>query len=263
MKALAIPSGATTLNAVLYIAAGRSPHPTVLLSARLSRQRAEPGPCPGDAPCRMGRPDAALSRVLGHARRLQLPSCPGGRRCRLGLASEPGWSGRRRRHGPSRRRRPQHGPPWRRAYEAGHDRTILGAGLISAAGMNLFEGPRAEKVKALGEGVRGLHHAHSGGNHARGALRGGGRRSEAVHAQHLCRWSGKEAGAGRQLQRRLGAHGRKLRGSCHSCRRRAPGKCILPPTTATPTSGSPWRRWWWIGSRRCPERQSSGRTTEP
>lgn len=148
MTALAIPSGGTSLNAVLYTAAGAGPHPTVLLlhgfpgneqNLDLAQAMRRAGwdvltlhyrgswGTPGsfsfhhvledaDAALAWLRSPAALAAGVD-VRRIAVVGHSMG-----GMAT---------------------------AYVAGHDPAIIGAGLISAAGMNLFDGPKQEAVKAL------------------------------------------------------------------------------------------------------------------
>ena len=150
MKALAIPSGGTALNAVLYTAAGAAPHPTVLLlhgfpgneqNLDLAQAMRRAGwnvltlhyrgswGTPGNFSFRhvLEDADAALIWLRG----------PTGRAAGVDIShvavvghSMGGMA---------------------TAYEAGHDPAIIGAALISAAGMNLFNGPKAEMIKALGD----------------------------------------------------------------------------------------------------------------
>lgn len=149
MKALAIPSGATSLNAVLYTAAGAAPHPTVLLlhgfpgneqnldlaqamrragwNVLTLRYRGSWG-TPGDFSFHhvLEDADAALAWLRGPAARaagVDASHIAVVGHSMGGMAT---------------------------AYEAGHDPAIVGAALISAAGMNLFAGPKAEMTKALG-----------------------------------------------------------------------------------------------------------------
>ena len=149
MQALAIPSGATALNAVLYTAAGAGPHPTVLLlhgfpgneqNLDLAQAMRRAGwnvltlhyrgswGTPGDFSFRhvLEDADAALAWLRG----------PGGRAAGVdaGHIAVVGHSM----------------GGMATAYEAGHDPAIVGAALISAAGMSLFTGPKAEMTKALG-----------------------------------------------------------------------------------------------------------------
>ena len=150
MKALPIPSGGTALNAVLYTAAGAGPHATVLLlhgfpgneqNLDLAQAMRRAGwnvltlhyrgswGTPGAFSFRhvLEDADAALAWLRSPAgvaagvdpRRIAVVGHSMG-----GMAT---------------------------AYEAGHDPAILGAALISAAGMDLFDGPKAEAVKALGD----------------------------------------------------------------------------------------------------------------
>jgi pimeloyl-ACP methyl ester carboxylesterase len=150
MKALAIPSGATALNAVLYTAAGAGPHPTVLLlhgfpgneqNLDLAQAMRRAGwdvltlhyrgswGTPGAFSFRhvLEDADAALAWLRSPAGRA---AGVDGTRIAVVGHSMGGMA---------------------TAYEAGHDRAILGAGLISAAGMNLFHGPKAAVTKALGD----------------------------------------------------------------------------------------------------------------
>ncbi len=150
MNAVPIPSGETALNAVLYTADGAGPHPTVLLlhgfpgneqNLDLAQAMRRAGwnvltlhyrgswGTPGAFSFHhvLEDADAALAWLRGPAgvaagcdpRRLAVVGHSMG-----GMAT---------------------------AYEAGHDPAILGAALISAAGMNLFDGPKAASVKALGD----------------------------------------------------------------------------------------------------------------
>ena len=150
MKALAIPSGATSLNAVLYTAAGAGPHPAVLLlhgfpgneqNLDLAQAMRRAGwdvltlhyrgswGTPGAFSFRhvLEDADAALTWLRSPAG--AAAGVDGGRIAVVGH-SMGGMA---------------------TAYEAGRDPSILGAGLISAAGMNLFDGPKAEAVKKLGD----------------------------------------------------------------------------------------------------------------
>ena len=150
MKALAIPTGATSLNAVLYTAAGAGPHPTVLLlhgfpgneqNLDLAQAMRRAGwdvltlhyrgswGTPGDFSFRhvLEDADAALAWLRSPA---ALAAGVDGAHIAVVGHSMGGMA---------------------TAYEAGHDPAILGAGLISAAGMNLFSGPKAEAIKALGD----------------------------------------------------------------------------------------------------------------
>lgn len=150
MMALAIPSGATALNAVLYTAAGAAPHPTVLLlhgfpgneqNLDLAQAMRRAGwnvltlhyrgswGTPGTFSFAhvLEDADAALAWLRSPAG--QAAGVDGSHIVVVGH-SMGGMA---------------------TAYEAGHDRAIVGAGLISAAGMNLFTGPKAEMIKALGD----------------------------------------------------------------------------------------------------------------
>lgn len=149
MVALAIPIGTTSLNAVLYTAAGMAPHPTVLLlhgfpgneqnlDLAQAMRRAGWNVLTLHYRGSWGTPGAfSFRHVLEDAdAALAWLRSPGGRAAGVdplhiavighsmgGMAT---------------------------AYVAGHDPAIVGAGLISAAGMNLFKGPKAEMIKALG-----------------------------------------------------------------------------------------------------------------
>ncbi len=150
MKAVPIPSGGTALNAVLYVAAGAGPHPTVLLlhgfpgneqNLDLAQAMRRAGwnvltlhyrgswGTPGSFSFHhvLEDADAALAWLRSSAGRAA--GVDTGHIVVIGH-SMGGMT---------------------TAYEAGHDRAIIGAGLISAAGMNLFTGPRAEMIKALGD----------------------------------------------------------------------------------------------------------------
>ncbi len=150
MKALAIPSGATSLNAVLYTTAGAGLHPTVLLlhgfpgneqNLDLAQAMRRAGwdvltlhyrgswGTPGDFSFRhvLEDADAALAWLRRPAARAA--GVDGARIAVVGH-SMGGMA---------------------TAYEAGHDPAILGAGLISAAGMNLFSSPKAKAIRALGD----------------------------------------------------------------------------------------------------------------
>lgn len=150
MKALAIPSGTSALNAVLYAAAGAGPHPTVLLlhgfpgneqNLDLAQAMRRAGWSVLTLHYRgsWGTPGAFTFRhVLEDAdAALAWLRSPAGRAAGVdaGHIAVVGHSM----------------GGMATAYLAGHDPAILGAGLISAAGMNLFAGPRAEMVKALGD----------------------------------------------------------------------------------------------------------------
>ena len=150
MKAVPIPSGGTELNAVLYVAAGAAPHPTVLLlhgfpgneqNLDLAQTMRRAGwnvltlhyrgswGTPGNFSFHhvLEDTDAALAWLRSSAGRAV--GVDPGRIVVIGH-SMGGMA---------------------TAYEAGHDRAIIGAGLISAAGMNLFAGSRAKMIKALGD----------------------------------------------------------------------------------------------------------------
>jgi pimeloyl-ACP methyl ester carboxylesterase len=150
MKALAIPSGATSLNAVLYTAAGSGPHPTVLLlhgfpgneqnlDLAQAMRRAGWNVLTLHYRGSWGTPGAfSFRHVLDDA-----DAALAWLRSPAGLAA-----------GVDRDRIAVVGHSMggmATAYEAGHDPAILGAGLISAAGMNLFSGPKAPTTKALGD----------------------------------------------------------------------------------------------------------------
>lgn len=150
MKAVPIPSGGTALNAVLYVAAGAAPHPTVLLlhgfpgneqNLDLAQAMRRAGwnvltlhyrgswGTPGNFSFRhvLEDADAALAWLrssAGQAASVDPDHIVVIGHSMGGMAT---------------------------AYEAGHDGSILGAGLISAAGMNLFTGPRLNLIKALGD----------------------------------------------------------------------------------------------------------------
>jgi len=150
MMALAIPSGAASLNAVLYTAAGEAPHPTVLLlhgfpgneqNLDLAQAMRRAGwnvltlhyrgswGTPGSFSFRhvLEDADAALAWLRSPAGRAA--GVDAGHIAVIGH-SMGGMA---------------------TAYEAGHDGMIVGAGLISAAGMNLFTGPAPAMIKALGD----------------------------------------------------------------------------------------------------------------
>ena len=150
MTALAIPSGATSLNAVLYTAAGAEPHPAVLLlhgfpgneqNLDLAQAMRRAGwdvltlhyrgswGTPGDFSFRhvLEDADAALAWLRSPA--ALAAGVDGGRIAVVGH-SMGGMA---------------------TAYEVGHDPAILGAALISAAGMNLFAGAKAEAIRKLGD----------------------------------------------------------------------------------------------------------------
>ena len=150
MKAVAIPSNGTALNAVLYVAAGASLHPTVLLlhgfpgneqnlDLAQAMRRAGWNVLTLHYRGSWGTPGSfSFHHVLEDAdAALTWLRSPAGQAAGVdpkhivvighsmgGMAA---------------------------AYETGHDKGIIGAGLISAAGMNLFAGPRAEMIKALGD----------------------------------------------------------------------------------------------------------------
>lgn len=150
MKAVPVPSGGTALNAVLYVAPGATPHPTVLLlhgfpgneqNLDLAQAMRRAGwnvltlhyrgswGTPGSFSFRhvLEDADAALAWLrssAGQAAGVDPSHIVVIGHSMGGMAT---------------------------AYEAGHDNRIIGAGLISAAGMNLFVGPRAEMIKALGD----------------------------------------------------------------------------------------------------------------
>lgn len=150
MKALAIPGGGTALNAVLYTAAGGTPHPTVLLlhgfpgneqNLDLAQAMRRAGwnvltlhyrgswGTPGNFSFHHVLEDADISLAWLRSSAGRAAGVDPGHIVVIGH-SMGGMA---------------------TAYEAGHDRAIIGAGLISAAGMNLFTGPRAEMIKALGD----------------------------------------------------------------------------------------------------------------
>lgn len=150
MLALAVPSGGVALNAVLLIAAGEGPHPTVLLLHGFpgNEQNLDLAQAVRRAGWNVltlhyrgswGSPgsfsfhhvfedaDAALAWLRGPAGRAA--GVDGARIAVVGhsmggLAT---------------------------AYVAGHDRSIMGAGLISGASLDLFNGPKDRAVKALGD----------------------------------------------------------------------------------------------------------------
>ncbi len=150
LKAVPIPSGGTALNAVLYVAAGAAPHPTVLLlhgfpgneqNLDLAQAMRRAGwnvltlhyrgswGTPGSFSFHhvLEDADAALAWLRSPAG--QAAGADASHLVVIGH-SMGGMA---------------------TAYEAGHDGGIIGAGLISAAGMNLFAGPRAEMIRALGD----------------------------------------------------------------------------------------------------------------
>jgi len=150
MVALAIPSGTTALNAVLYTAAGAGPHPTVLLlhgfpgneqnlDLAQAMRRAGWNVLTLHYRGSWGTPGAfSFLHVLEDAdAALAWLRSPAGRAAGVD-------AGRIALIGHSM-------GGMATAYEAGRDRAIIGAGLISAAGMNLFRGPKADMMKALGE----------------------------------------------------------------------------------------------------------------
>lgn len=149
MKAVPIPSGGVVLNAVLYIAAGAAPHPTVLLlhgfpgneqNLDLAQAMRRAGwnvltfhyrgswGTPGNFSFHhvLEDTDAALAwlrSTAGEAAGVDPSHIVVIGHSMGGMAT---------------------------AYEAGHDGGIIGAALISAAGMNLFAGPRPQMINALG-----------------------------------------------------------------------------------------------------------------
>ena len=60
-----IPSHGMGMNGLFYLAGGAGPHPTIVLLARIPRQRAEPRSGAGDSPGGLERAHHALSRVMG------------------------------------------------------------------------------------------------------------------------------------------------------------------------------------------------------
>ena len=150
MKAVAIPSNGTALNAVLYVAAGAAPHPTVLLLHGF----------PGN------EQNLDLAQVMRRSGWNVLTlhyrgswGTPGSFSFHHVLEdADAALMWLRSPTGQAAGVDPRHivvvghsMGGMATAYEAGHDRGIIGAGLISAAGMNLFAGPRIEMIKALGD----------------------------------------------------------------------------------------------------------------
>lgn len=150
MKAVAIPSGGTALNAVLYVAAGAAPHPTVLLLHGFPGNEQNL-----DLAQAMRR--AGWSVLTLHYRGSW--GTPGSFSFHHVLEdADAALAWLRSPTGQSAGVDPSHivvighsMGGMAAAYEAGHDHGIIGAGLISAAGMNLFTGRRAAMIKALGD----------------------------------------------------------------------------------------------------------------
>jgi acetyl esterase/lipase len=158
MKAVAVPSNGTALNAVLYVAAGAAPHPTVLLLHGFPGNEQNL-----DLAQAMRR--AGWNVLTLHYRGSW--GTPGSFSFHHVLEdSDAALAWLRSSTGQAAGVDPRHivvighsMGGMATAYEAGHDHEIVGAGLISAAGMNLFAGPRAEMIKALGDeyGVGTMH----------------------------------------------------------------------------------------------------------